>query len=1221
MKNWKKNAGLFFPILITLGILAAWVVAQQPCVERILQFQEPFDTTTYQDLDNTSVDHWGDGYITLNKLGADFSVSNPGSYPDWINTVTAGDFDLDGWPDFVGTSSSYSNALVFLRNLGADGLIGSFGITYCIDGTVCPLYPAAARPTMGVKGAVIDDDSLAQNGSEHCSLTSGDYDSDGDIDFFYLVSYGDTSTTPFKIKRIWLYENKIKDTGSLAFAQVDKTAAWSTAIGGIGWSANSMESVDIDKDGDLDIILGNKDGQVLKITNRNATRAIGAANKWQDPAVLFTTGWAPKGVSTVSIADFDNDNDYDMILGSVSSPDLRYYKNNAGIFTLYKTYTDPTGDLTNNNYDGAASVTIANDFDKDGDVDFIVGTDEWNYDGVDRVFHDPSWGTGYGGACYYFRNSGGEFTSRLIFDNRPTVFDFDLGACLDYDQDGDDDFLIADGNHTENYYLFINNLADVYNLQGIAQSTNITPSLDPNLYAITRLRILNLRQSVVGGSSRGLAITVYVSNNDGINWELYQRFSDDEIRDYAFLNWHTFTHYGAKLKWKAELTAADDNIPEYPNASYETPRMDNIEFEVVYVERREYSRTSVAASLVDDSGNQLKLIIGGTFYFPGWQGHLYAYDVTNMTALNTSYSELRTVSRSNLASAMGRDIVAPGVTIRWEAGRMLAARSADSRVIYTAVPDGMGSGIVRADFNAANVDLLDDYLQDVQGDNAGLINFVRGAGREWKLGDINHSNPVVVGAPNGVASQMGTGYEAFKSTWSDRDKVLFVGANEGMLHCFDVLTGVELWAYIPNNLLSKLKNMWAVDQTTFARYFNRDLYVDGSPAVADVYINGEWKTVLICGQGPGKGSVPGGGMNFYFALDVTDPTNPVPLWESTDAATMGETWSVPAIGKVTKNGSDKWVAFMGSGYDNNPDQGVVLGNVFYAVDLETGQIFWSFAAPEIDTSANAANNNINIQNTMPGSPSIVDANFDGYDDRVYIGDLDGRIWKVDVSPGFVDSSSWTAQAIYTDANNYPIITKPAVWKNPNMLMAEPRLFFGTGGDDAAPDLVTYSFVALVDKAPTAEVEWFLGNPDTAGIRTADKDVGDLGVGEKVWADPKIADLTVYFSTLTGSIESVDPCSNLTGLGKLYARFVASMAGSTVGGTAFRTPTGPVESLNLAIKTRSAVTLGETSTGEGGLRKREVYIQEYDSTVQRLEQLTGGLLKINSWREVYSIYKK
>jgi Tfp pilus tip-associated adhesin PilY1 len=415
--------------------------------------------------------------------------------------------------------------------------------------------------------------------------------------------------------------------------------------------------------------------------------------------------------------------------------------------------------------------------------------------------------------------------------------------------------------------------------------------------------------------------------------------------------------------------------------------------------------------------------------------------------------------------------------------------------------------------------------------------------------------------------------------------------------------------------------MWAVDENTAERYFNRDVYVDGSPAVADVYLNGEWKTVLVCGQGPGTGSVAGGGKNFYFALDVTNPANPLPLWELTDVATMGETWSVPVIGKVTKTGSDKWVAFMGSGYDNNTDLGMVLGHVLYAVDLETGIIFWSFASPEVDTSASPANNNVNIQNTMPGSPSIIDANIDGYADRVYIGDLDGRIWKVDLSTSFVDAASWSAEQIYEDPDNYPIITKPALWKSPNMLMAEPRLYFGTGGDDMAPNTVTYSFVALIDKEPAAEVEWFLGNPDTEGVRTSEKDVGDFGVGEKVWADPKIADQTVYCSTLTGSIESVDLCSNLAGLGKLYARFVASIAGSAVGGTALRSPTGPVESLNLAIKTRSAVTIGETSTAEGGVKKREVYIQEYNSTVQRLEQLTGGLLKIKSWREVYSIYKR
>ena len=64
----------------------------------------------------------------------------------------------------------------------------------------------------------------------------------------------------------------------------------------------------------------------------------------------------------------------------------------------------------------------------------------------------------------------------------------------------------------------------------------------------------------------------------------------------------------------------------------------------------------------------------------------------------------------------------------------------------------------------------------------------------------------------------------------------------------------------------------------------------------------------------------------------------------------------------------------------------------------------------------------------------------------------------------------------------------------------------------------------------------------------------------------------------------------------------------------------MESLTLSIKTRSAVTLGEQSVTEGGIRKRDVYIQEYDSTIQKLEQVTGGLLKIKSWREIYQIIK-
>ena len=1190
MNKKRKFFGILLSLvlIISLFVVKYWAQDEVLCPQNTGNYQESFDTTTYKD-PASSVDHWGEGYITLNKLGSNFDITNPQHIPVWINTVTANDFDLDGWPDLIGSSSSYSNVLAFVKNQGVNGDIGTFEITQWIDGS----DGAGGLPTLGVQGAPIDT-------SGHCGMTSGDYDDDGDFDFLFISSDGDS---PYAPKRIWLYENQIVDSGVLDFVQIDKTAAWSGLLKGIAWSATMMQTIDFDGDGDLDILMGNTDGEVVMLRNNQKNRALTHNLKFTIVPVL-DAGWGLRGVSTVAVQDFDGDGDMDIIVGSVNYPDLKYYKNDgSGNFSLYITYQAPS-------FDGAATCTITADFDKDGDFDLVVGTDNWNY--------SPG-GEDIGGQCFYFRNSGGDFVRTWKFDNRPIVYDFDLAIYWDYDQDGDDDFLIADGNHSETYYLFINHLADVYNLEGTALSLNVSPILNPQEHAITKVQLTNIDQKVMGGSGLGLAVEIFVSNNDGTNWEFYARFEGNDIRNYTDLHVHTFKHYGSKLRWKAILTAEDDNIPDYPNASYETPRINQVDFEYTYVERREYSRTSVAATVSSEAGENIKLIIGGTFYYPGWQGHLRAYNVSGMALMDSSYTELRTVTRPDLSESSGRELVAEGVEILWDAGVELDLRSPDSRDIYTALPTGGGNNQMRVEFIAANEALLGPLLDDVNSDNVGLINFVRGEGRYWKLGDINHSNPAVVGPPNGNPGLKGAGYEDFVTTWSDRAKVLYVGANDGMLHCFSLLTGEELWGFIPYNLLPKLKNMWAVDEASADRYFLRDVYVDGSPAVADVQIGGDWKTVLICGQGPGKGSIVGGGItgNYYFALDVTDPADPQPLWEITHD-TMGESWSIPVIGKIDKDG-ETWAAFMGSGYDNYAD--AVIGNRFYAVEFETGNIFWMFDAGEVDTITDRGFS-WNVQNTIPGSPSMVDSDLNGMVNSVYVPDLDGRVWKVDVTIPFVDIDSWSAEVLYADSNNYSIISKPEVWVNPMVQGAVPRIFFGTGGDDNAPNDANYSFVALLDNEAADQadrVEWYLGDPDILNL-PAEKQVGVLGFGEKVWADPKIGDFIVYFNTLTGSIESVDPCENIAGIGKLYGRFIVSKAGTVIGGSAFRTAGGNVESLTLSIKTRSAVTLGEQSATESGIRKRDVYIQEYDSTIQKLEQVTGGLLKIRSWREIYRIIK-
>jgi len=219
-----------------------------------------------------------------------------------------------------------------------------------------------------------------------------------------------------------------------------------------------------------------------------------------------------------------------------------------------------------------------------------------------------------------------------------------------------------------------------------------------------------------------------------------------------------------------------------------------------------------------------------------------------------------------------------------------------------------------------------------------VVNVVRDLG----LGDIFHSTPVLVGAPSRFAGDP-TGLAArqtFVETYSHRKRVLVAGANDGMFHAFnagnwnttttpigyDAGTGAEEWAYIPGFLVGKVKGFAPIPLGTPSIH---NYYVDAPVTVTDIWVDSdtdhgnvkkasEWHTVAIGGAGRGgKG---------FFALDITDPASsnyPAVLWEKTsaDSPYLGETWSVPAVGKIqiTQQVSgtdvfyDKWVALVGAG--------------------------------------------------------------------------------------------------------------------------------------------------------------------------------------------------------------------------------------------------------------------------------------------------------------------
>ena len=194
-----------------------------------------------------------------------------------------------------------------------------------------------------------------------------------------------------------------------------------------------------------------------------------------------------------------------------------------------------------------------------------------------------------------------------------------------------------------------------------------------------------------------------------------------------------------------------------------------------------------------------------------------------------------------------------------------------------------------------------------------------------KIGDIVHSTPMVVAAPPFFYAF--DNYSSFKrnlSVTNPREKMAYVGSNDGLLHAFSLETGQERWAFLPKSLQAKLNeagNGASYDPCSTS-YCHRYL-LDGSPQVADVYgvFGGasKWRTMLVVGQR--------GGGTAYTALDVTrgesfgaGADQAKFLWELTDAE-LGESWSEAAIERVSYpgggTGAAAWGVFVSSGYSEN----------------------------------------------------------------------------------------------------------------------------------------------------------------------------------------------------------------------------------------------------------------------------------------------------------------
>ncbi len=395
----------------------------------------------------------------------------------------------------------------------------------------------------------------------------------------------------------------------------------------------------------------------------------------------------------------------------------------------------------------------------------------------------------------------------------------------------------------------------------------------------------------------------------------------------------------------------------------------------------------------------------------------------------------------------------------WSAQTALDTRTSPSRIIATwnpALNSGAGGG---AEFQWANISAAQQTLlqpSDTLGANRLL--YLRGdtslekrnggtfRNRTHLLGDIVDSRPMYVGIPSAPHVISSTSYLSFALSNMTRQPMLYVGANDGMLHAINATTGVELFAFVPNGIFNNLLNL------TDPLYNQSHLFfVDGSPQSADVqFADGSWHTLLVGGEN-------GGGSSIY-ALNVTNPTSltteanlaSAVLWEFTDTD-MGLSYSEPKTAQISTSSTSslKFAVFFGNGY-NSPNNKDIL----YAVDPQTGQTLG-----KIDLCAAVSGA---CDASLPnGLSTVAFGQSDGLQTspitRVYAGDLQGNMWSVDVSN--TNPASWTArllmQARDSSGNPQPITTPPVVTLNPNYPRS-PGLFvmFGTGSLLTQSDLAS-----------------------------------------------------------------------------------------------------------------------------------------------------------------------
>lgn len=359
--------------------------------------------------------------------------------------------------------------------------------------------------------------------------------------------------------------------------------------------------------------------------------------------------------------------------------------------------------------------------------------------------------------------------------------------------------------------------------------------------------------------------------------------------------------------------------------------------------------------------------------------------------------------------------------------------------------------------NALRASTMIDYLRgkEVNGLRSRTIDYnKKGSTSVWRLGDIIHSTPAVVGSPSDSYNTLYSDptYQAFVDTYRNRRQVVYVGANDGMIHAFnggfwdpvakkfstqpatgtvtDQPLGEELWAYVPENLLPHMP--WLAEPN-----YQHVYYMDGEPITFDANVFPSdtthpdgWGTILVVGMrlggAPITTTINGKSetrKSAYVAFDVTDPEQPPTLLGEITSPQLGFTLDKPVVVKRrvpsvtstatattvdwTSPSANNWYLVFGSGptgpkglSDGESDQNARL----FAVDLKKlvtsagsgtagASYFTSISGSTVSTVGgyDYTSKDTSVTNAFVGGLQVVDWDRDFTDDAVYFGTIEGSL--------------------------------------------------------------------------------------------------------------------------------------------------------------------------------------------------------------------------------------